>query len=235
MNGSQIRIYFRAYNSPDLENLRYEVSTLSLFNYYICLNGYKFCDADSSFKCLKEEGYFEFSNFYYSCYERCGKCDTYKRTPFVSLENHYCDECHSKYPLYRNMHDNNKNKDYKNCYEECPFPFYKSKDSNECLKCINYTTNDLDCVDACDSHNYKYILENYKICYKNIPTDYYAYISDYNIKYEDDQNFPIINLGKECPNDNYVIFNSYCLNSIKDIFSLISPLYFNQYKNPIKI
>ena len=128
--------------------------------------------ADSSFKCLKDEGYFSYplngKLIYYSCYERCGKCDTYKRTPFATIENHYCDECHSKYPLFISKYDNEKNKNYKNCYEECPFPFYISEGSNECLKCINYTTNDLNCVDNCDSTTYKYVEEEEKICYNSI-------------------------------------------------------------------
>ena len=79
---------------------------------------------------------------------------------------------------------------------QCSFPYYKSLDSNECLKCINYITNDLNCVDSCDSMNYKYIQENDKICYNFIPTDYWSYIEDYNLKYVDDNNSPIIKISK---------------------------------------
>ena len=199
----------------------------------MCLDGYKPADVDSSLKCLKDEGYFTYNDNnverYYSCYERCGNCNKYKRTPFATIENHYCDECHSKYPLYINMGN------YKNCYDECPFPYYKSEESNECLKCNNYITDDLHCVDNSDSTTYKYIYEEDKICYKYIPDNYFSYINDYNIKYIDDQNSPVINVGKDCPNDSFIKYHSFCLSSIKDIFSLISPLYLNEYKNPIKI
>ena len=233
MNGAFIKIYIQTYNAPDQESLREEVSQLTLFNYYICLNDYKPCDIDSSFKCLKNEGFFSYNDNgnprYFSCYERCGNCDTYKRTPFATNENHFCDECHSKYPLYINMTN------YKNCYEECPFPYYKNPTSNECLKCANYITNDLNCVDKCISTSYKYENKQEKICYNIIPDNYFIYIEDYNIKYDDNPNSPVVNIGKDCPNNSYTKYNYFCLTSITDIYSLISPLYFNQYKNPIKI
>ena len=240
MNGTQIIIFLRAYNSPDKEDLRKEVSQLIKFNYYVCLKGYTFCDPDSSFKCLKDEGFFKYEYNgvikYYSCYERCGNCETYKRYPFASIENNYCDQCHSKYPLYIQLLDNDNNKYYNNCYEECPLPYYKNDNSNECLKCTNYITNDLNCVDDCDSIKYKYMEEQIKICYDFIPNNYYAYIDNYNLKYYDDTNSPIIKISKDCPNDSFIKYDdSFCLTSIKDVFSLISPLYFNQYKNPIKI
>ena len=85
IKGTHIKLYFRAYNSPDQDNLRTEASVLSLFNYYVCLDGYKPCDVDSSLKCLKDEGYFTYNDNgvdrFYSCYERCGNCNTYKKHP----------------------------------------------------------------------------------------------------------------------------------------------------------
>ena len=174
MNGAFIKIYIKTYNSPDIENLREEVSQLTLFIYYICLNGYKPCDIDSSFKCLKDEGFFSYNDNgitrYFSCYERCGKCDIYKKTPFATIDNNFCDECNSKYPLYINISN------YKNCYEECPFPYYKSQDTNECLKCLNYITNDLQCIDKCISTSYKYENKQEKICYNKIPNNYFIFI-----------------------------------------------------------
>ena len=62
MNGAFIKIYIQTYNSPDIAEFREEVSQLTLFNYYICLNGYTPCDIDSSFKCLKDEGFFTYND-----------------------------------------------------------------------------------------------------------------------------------------------------------------------------
>ena len=148
---------------------------------------------------------------YYSCYERCGKCDTYKNTTLANSENHYCDECHSNFLLYINMTD------YKNCYDKCPFQYYRKLDSNECLKYSDF------------SYIHKYVDEKEKIIYNYIPNNYFAYIYDY-----DENNSPIINIDIDCPNDSYIKYNSFCLSSINDIFLLISPLYFYQYENPIK-
>ena len=210
-----IKLYFSAYNLPVQRNYSTEVSSLSEFNYYICPDGYKACDVEISLKCLNE-GYYIYNDSgierYYSCYESCGRCDTYKNASLANIENHYCDECHSNYPLYINMSE------YRNCYDECPLQYYKKVDSNECIKYGNY------------SSIYKYIYEKDKIIYNYIPNNYFAYIYDY-----DESNSPIINIDIDCPNDSYIKYISFCLSSINDIFLLISPLYFYRYENPIKI
>jgi len=59
-NGIHIKFKFK--------NQTEQVSALQEFNFFICLEGYQFCDIETSIKCLKE-GYYQLNDRYYSCYE----------------------------------------------------------------------------------------------------------------------------------------------------------------------
>ena len=61
--GTHVKIRIGIFNNND----RKSVSPLQEFNFFICMNGYKSCDLETSMKCLKE-GYYQMNNKYYSCY-----------------------------------------------------------------------------------------------------------------------------------------------------------------------
>ena len=111
-NGAHIRIRIGIFN-----NIRQSISELQEFNFFICLEGYQFCDIETSMKCLKE-GYYQMNNKYYSCYETCKKCDTYPKENTVDYFKNYCDECKEEYSFYIIIIENEK--EYKSCYNKCP-------------------------------------------------------------------------------------------------------------------
>ena len=213
--------------------LKIKIGTNSIspkdFIFFICLNGYKICDADQKMKCLNEGFYYDSINDkYYSCYETCGSCESFKKPDDSNYNKHYCDTCKSNYPYYINMVEQDENENdinYLNCYEKCPShaPYLKYSNLKECSSsCPNFSTNENKCIDYCDSKKYKYLLESEKICYNYIPDNYFIYIDNYDEKYYDDDN-PIIKLINECPKNysNDTSFTNICINSVENIFHLI--------------
>ena len=130
-NGVHLRLKIGIYNNQDKL-----VSNLEDFNFFICLNGYKFCDIETSMKCLKE-GYYESNHKYYSCYETCDNCNTYKKPESSNYFKNYCDSCKSNFSYFVNVveEENGNIKNYKSCYEECPIhaPYLKDKNNKECI------------------------------------------------------------------------------------------------------
>ena len=114
-NGIHLRFKIGIYNNQDKL-----ISNLTDFNFFICLNGYQFVNIDTSMKCLKE-GFYELNNKYYSCYETCDNCDTFKKPENSNYFKNYCDSCKSNYSYYINMKEEKEGniKIYKSCYEEC--------------------------------------------------------------------------------------------------------------------
>ena len=168
------------------------------FNFFICLNEYKICDADTYMKCLNE-GYYKSGEFYYSCYETCKTCDKFQKPYASNYTNNYCDSCKTEFPYFVNVTDN-ENDFYISCYRLCPnhAPYLKEANSLECLsQCHKYKTNDLFCVDNCDYDAYKYFLKENETCYNYIPNNYSLFIDNYNDKY-DSSNIPIINIINKC-------------------------------------
>ena len=157
-NGAHVRIRIGIFN-----NEKKQISALQEFNFFICLEGYKFCDLETSLKCLKE-GYYKINNRYYSCYETCKNCNTYHKPDTADYFNNYCDECKEEYSYYIIIIENENGiiKKYKSCYKECPPHSQILKDyrRKECIPyCPRYKTNDGRCVDNCDYENYKYLLK----------------------------------------------------------------------------
>ena len=200
------------------------------------MNGYHFSDISiTSFKCLNE-GFYLIDDKYYSCYESCGFCDTYKKPIDSDYNKHYCDTCGTKYPYFINVADKDENENiinYKNCYEKCPVNTHNKPNSMECISyCPILTTNENTCVDYCDSKNYKYFLEEENMCYNYIPDNYYTYIDD--DKYIDNNDSPIVKLSTNCP-ENYSYdssFSNICIKTINDIFYLVDSDYLIKYNNP---
>ena len=95
-------------------------------------------------KCLKE-GYYQLNNRYYSCYETCENCNTYKKPETSNYFKNYCDSCKSKFSYFINIkeEENGNIKNYKSCYEKCPLhaPYLKDKNSKECIS-EYYLTNE---------------------------------------------------------------------------------------------
>ena len=236
--GIYLKIRVEAYNSPYLERSPQLLSHIAEFNFLMCFTGYKMCDIMQSFKCLNEGFYLDSSdNKYYSCYETCGTCDNYNKPETASYKKHYCDTCSTKYPYFINIVEEDENDNiikYKNCYEECPLNNLVDTDSNECIACPLYQTNENVCVDHCDSKKFKYLLKDEKTCYNYIPDNYYIYIDNHDKTYYDNDNIPIIKLGMECP-DNYSSDSNYikiCINLAEDIFYLIDSVNLIKYNNP---
>ena len=233
-NGVHLKVKIGIFN-----NLDKRVSELEDFNFYICLNGYQFCDIETSLKCLKE-GYYNLNDKYYSCYKTCKTCDTYKKPNSADYFKHYCDTCKSEYPYYINMtekDENGNNISYLSCYEACPLhaPNLKEEDNKECISfCPKYKTDEGKCLEFCDSELNKYLYENEKICYNYIPKNYYIYIDNYNNIYQDIDK-PIIKLSNKCPNESYdSSFNNYCIKLEEDIFHFVqNPNNLITYNNPI--
>ena len=206
------------------------------FNFYICLEDYKICDAKTNMKCLNEGYYFK-DNFYYSCYETCYSCNKKGKPNTADYINNYCDSCKTEYPYFVNI-TGDENNFYVSCYGQCPkhAPYLKEANSKECLsQCPKYKTNDKVCVDNCDYKVYKYLLKENKTCFNYIPDNYSLYIDNYN-EFYDNINIPLINLIKECPNDYDSSFRNYCINSTKDIYYLIpNPNELIDYHDPLII
>ena len=232
-NGAHVRIRIGIFN-----NEKKQVSVLQEFNFFICLKGYKFCDLETSLKCLKE-GYYQLNNRYYSCYETCKTCTTYKKPDTADYFNNYCDECKEEYSYYINIikDENGNKKKYKSCYKECPphSPILKDYRRKECVPyCPRYKTNDGGCVDNCDYDNYKYLLKDENICYNYIPDNFFIFIDNYNVHYNNTDK-PIVKLGKVCPDDTYdSSFNYFCINIEEDFFHFIkNPNELISFNNPL--
>ena len=230
-NGTHIRLRIGIFN-----NEKKPVSSLQVFNFFICLEDYQFCDLETSMKCLKE-GFYQIDDRFYSCYETCKTCNEFHKPDNANYFNNYCDECKEEYSFYIIKMENEK--EYKSCYNECPphAPILKDYGGNECVAyCPRYKTSDRRCVDYCEYENFKYLLkkENENICYNYIPNNYYIYIDDYTEKYNDVDK-PIIKLGEECPDDTYdSSFNNFCINSEEDIFHFVlNPNELIEYHNPL--
>ena len=233
-NGTHIRIRIGIFNNEGKA-----VSSSQEFNFFICLDGYQFCDLETSMKCLKE-GYYQENNRNYSCYETCKNCDSNKKPDNANYFKNYCDECKDEYSYFVNVieDENEENKiEYKSCYKECPphAPILKEYGKKECVSyCPRYKTSERRCVDSCDYEHYKYLLKNESICYNYIPKNYFIYIDNYTENYNNTDK-PIIKLGKECPNDTYdSSFNNFCINLDEDIFHFVkNPNELITYNNPL--
>ena len=233
-NGVHIRLKIGIYNYQNKQ-----VSDLEDFNFFVCLNGYQFCDIETSMKCLNE-GYYQLNNRNYSCYETCKNCDVYKKPDNANYFKNYCDLCKSNFPFYVNnekMDEYGPNINYKSCYEKCPYhaPQLKFLDDNECVSyCPRYKTSEGICLDYCDYNSCKYLLKNESICYNYIPSNYYICIDDYNDIYHDNDK-PIIKIKEECPDVSYdSSFKYFCIKFEEDIFHLIeNPNDLIRYSNPM--
>ena len=206
------------------------------FNFYICLKGYKICDANTYMKCLNE-GYFFKNNLYYSCYETCQTCDKKGKPPTSNYINNYCDLCKTEFPYFVNITDN-ENDFYKSCYRQCPkhAPYLKEANSFECLsQCPKYKTIDKVCVGNCDYEVYKYLLKENATCFNYIPDNYSLYI-DNHIELYDNSSIPLNNIINKCPNGFDSSFKNYCINSTDDIYYLIpNPNELIDYHDPLII
>ena len=232
-NGTHIKLKIGIFN-----NEKKQISSLQEFNFFICLEGYKFCDLETSMKCLKE-GYYQINNRYYSCYETCKSCDTYNKPDSADYFNNYCDECKEDYSYFIRIteYKNGNKTEYKNCYKKCPLhaPILKDYETKECVpNCLKFKTSDRRCVDFCDYKFYKYLLKNESICYNYIPENFFIYIDDYRELYNNTDK-PIIKIGENCPNDSYVSsINNYCINLEEDIFHFVTnPNELLTYNNPL--
>ena len=205
-HGVVLRIRLRAYSSYISSSK--PVSQEQEFNFYICLNGYLFCDKDTSLKCLNNGYFYDLKNDKcFSCSETCNTCNYYKKSNNSEIQTDYCNNCDNNYiyTMTIEKNDNNNIISYLNCN-----------------KCQQYIKNDdYTCIDNCYIDNYKYLLYNRRVCYDVIPNNYYMFINDYSQVYPDASDYPIININKECPN-NY-LSNKICIKSLEDIFYLISP------------
>ena len=213
------------------------ITKVEEFNFFICLNEYEICDADTDMKCLNE-GYYFSDNFYYSCYRTCKTCDTYGKPYTADYLNNYCDSCKSEYSYFINTTEE-ENKFYLSCYRQCPkhAPYLREVINEECVSsCPKYATNAGFCVDNCDYEVYKYLLKNNNTCYSYIPNNYSIYIDNYYEVY-DNSNIPIVNIVDECLNDSYdSTFKNYCINLETDIFYLIpDPNDLVEYHDPLII
>jgi len=238
--GTFLKFKIEGVTSPSNLTLSKSVTKKEDFNFFICLNEYKFCDLGPSMKCLNEGYYYDSdSDKYYSCYETCGTCDKYQKPQKANYNHNYCDTCNIKNPFYINIQEYDDeiggNITYKNCYEECPsnMPYLKGE-SKECTsECPNFKTNDNICVDFCDSNNFKYLLESKKMCYNYIPKKYKIFVDNYEVKYTDNQSYAIIKISEQCPDESYdSSFNDICLKTFQDIFYLINPFDLIKYNNP---
>ena len=217
-------------------NQKKRISELQDYNFYICLKGYKFCDLKTSLKCLKE-GYYQIDDRYYSCYETCKNCDTYKNPESADYFKNYCDECKEEYPYFINIIEDESGKEYKSCYKECPIhaPEIKDYGRNECVSyCPRYKTNYGKCIDSCDYNFYKYLLKNERKCYNNIPKKFFIYIDNYTDFYNNTDK-PIIKLGEKCPSNSYdSSYDNFCINLEEDIFNfVVNPKELIVYHNPL--
>ena len=209
------------------------ISELQEFNFFICMEGYKFCNLETSMKCIKE-GYYQINDRYYSCYKTCKICNKYKKPDEADYFNNYCDECKEEYSYFINIKENGK--EYKSCYEKCPLHAPELKDYNEkeCVSyCPRYKRSDGRCVDSCDYENFKYLLKNESMCYNYIPKNFFIFIDNY-AEYYNNTNKPIIKLGERCPNDTYdSSFDNFCINEEEDIFHfIINPNELLKHNNP---
>ena len=220
-------------------NQKKRISELQDYNFYICLEGYKFCDLETSMKCLNE-GYYQKDDSCYSCYETCKTCDTYENRENADYFKNYCDECKEEYPFFVKIieNENGENKkEYKSCYKECPIhaPEIKDYGRNECVSyCPRYKTNYGKCIDFCDYNFYKYLLKNESKCYINIPKEFFIYIDNYTHFYNNTDK-PIIKLGEKCPSNLYdSSFDNFCINLEEDIFHfVVNPNELIVYHNPL--
>ena len=230
--GVHLHLRFKAYDfKNDL------VSDFEDFHFFICLDGYTICDANTYMKCLTEGFYTTPDNYHFSCYETCKKCDNFKKPFTANYTNNYCDLCKDEYPYYVNITDNG-NDFYISCYRQCPkhAPYLKEANSIECLsQCPKYKTIDKFCVDNCDYEVYKYLLKENKTCFNYIPNNYSVYIDNYT-EFYDNSNISIINIISECPNDFDSSFKNYCINLTKDVYHLIpDPNELIEYDDPLII
>ena len=213
------------------------VSDIDDFNFFICLEEYTICDANTYMKCLKEGFYTTPDNYHYSCYNTCKTCDKFKKPITANYTNNYCDSCKDEYSYFVNITDNG-NDFYISCYRQCPkhAPYLKEANSIECLsQCPKYKTNDLFCVDNCDYDVYKYFLKENETCYNYIPNNYSLFIDNYNDKY-DSSNIPLINIINKCPNGYDSSFKNYCIKLAEDIYYLIpDPNELIEYHDPLII
>ena len=228
--GVHLKLKIGIYN-----NQKTQLLAIEDFNFFICPYDYKFCDLETSLKCLNE-GYYQISNNnrYYSCYETCKTCNIHKKPDEADYFNNYCDECKEEYSHFINIVKDGK--EYKSCYKECPphAPILKDYGNKECVSdCPKYKTSDGKCIDFCDYAKYKY-LANENICYNYIPEKFLVYIDDYIEKYNNTDK-PIIKLGEICPNNSYdSSFSNYCINLEEDIFHFVKdPNELITYNNPL--
>lgn len=237
--GTYLKLKIEGVISPSDLSLSKSITKKEDFNFFICLDEYKFCDLGPSMKCLNE-GYYKdsVSDKYYSCYETCGSCNVHKKPKKANYNHNYCDTCNSNNPFYINIKEDDENGNeitYKNCFEECPsyMPYLKGE-SNECTsECPNFKTSNNTCIEYCDSNNFKYLLEAKKTCYNYIPKKYKIYVDNYEEKYADNQNNAVIKISEKCPDDSYdSSFNDICIKTFQDIFYLINPLDLIKYNNP---
>ena len=133
------------------------------------------------------------------CYESCKTCDVYG-----NITIHNCIECNDNYTYELNISN------YKNCYNICPYYYYKDIISNKTyctynLSCPkNYQKlieNKNECINNCDNDEiYKYEFRNK--CYEKCPM---------NISYESDNNYCEVNCTKEFPYE--IIETQECVNN----------------------
>ena len=226
--GVHLKLKIGIYN-----NQKTQLLAIEDFNFFICPYDYKFCDLETSLKCLNE-GYYQINDRYYSCYGTCKNCDSHKKPNNADYFNNYCDECKEEYSYYINVMENGKK--YKSCYKECPphAPELKEYGKKECVSyCPRYKRSDGRCVDSCDYENFKYLLKNESMCYNYIPKNFIIFIDNF-AEYYKNTNKPIIKLGEVCPNDTYdSSFDNFCINVEEDIFHfVINPNELIQRNNP---
>jgi len=233
-NGVHLKLKIGIYNNN--ESL---ISAKQDYNFFICLSGYKFCDLETSMKCLNEGYYLDNNNRYYSCYETCQNCDSHHKPSGADYFKNYCNECKHQYPYFVNITEfkDNKTINYKSCYRKCPLhaPQKKFDGNYECVEyCPKFKTNEGKCIDSCDYKNYKYLLKNESICYNYIPQNFFIFIENYSEFYSY-ANKTIITLGDRCPNDTYdSSFSNFCINSEEDIFHFVeNPNKLITYNNPL--
>ena len=134
-----------------------------------------------------------------SCYETCKTCDNNG-----NITIHNCIECNDNYIYELNISN------YKNCYNICPYYYYKDTklNKNYCtynLSCpTNYPKlieNKNKCINNCNNDQlYKYEFKNK--CYKECPM---------NISYKSDNNYCEISCTKEFPYE--IIETQECVNN----------------------
>ena len=106
--------------------------------------------------------------YYQKCYKTCDKCDIGGNSIFHNFKT-----CNVNFPnemifdKYNNI----------NCYQECPYYFYKNKNSNKIICTYNYSCNDPEhnklmiekeeCTNNCSEQGYKYEFRNQ--CYMECP------------------------------------------------------------------